>query len=370
MKNEIVKVDPKEFGLTDETAKNIRAQFEPMLKKMEELEDEFNKIVKMPIDDIDTVLAAKELRKKYVKVRTGTAEIHKQQKSFYLNGGRFVDGWKNAQIFASAGKEEALEAIEKHRENMEIERIRVLCFERKEALRLYVEDVDSLTINFGAMESDVWDAYLSAKIKEHKELVEAEEEAKRLEELRLEAERLEAEKQRVENERLKAEVAAREKIRAERSKVLQPYLMFTRDYNETLDLSEEDFKAILVIVKMTAELQWAKDKKTADEAAKEKAAAEAKLKKEREEADRLRKELEEQKRLADLEQKRLADLEQKRLADLEAAKAAPDFEKMMILAERIAKTELPAVESEEAKRVLANVQALLNKIHDYIVSKC
>ena len=38
---DIIKIDPKEYGLTDQTAKTIRMQFEPMLQKMEELETEF-----------------------------------------------------------------------------------------------------------------------------------------------------------------------------------------------------------------------------------------------------------------------------------------------------------------------------------------
>lgn len=31
--NELVKINPSEFGLTDETAKNIQSQFEPMQNK-------------------------------------------------------------------------------------------------------------------------------------------------------------------------------------------------------------------------------------------------------------------------------------------------------------------------------------------------
>ena len=32
---DIIKIDPKEYGLTDQTAKTIRMQFEPMLQKMD-----------------------------------------------------------------------------------------------------------------------------------------------------------------------------------------------------------------------------------------------------------------------------------------------------------------------------------------------
>ena len=130
-----------------------------MLDKMIELEKEFNEITKLPIEEKSTSLKAKELRLKYVKVRTGTADIHKQQKAFYLAGGRFVDGWKNAQLFASQGIEEKLEEIEKYAENTERQRIAQLQSEREGALTQYeVENISSL--NLGLMSDDVWKSFL------------------------------------------------------------------------------------------------------------------------------------------------------------------------------------------------------------------
>jgi len=85
MKTEdLVKVNPSEFGLTSETAKNIQDQFAPMLEKMVQLEDEYNTILSLDIEDVETAKKAKELRNRYVKIRTATAEIHKQQKALYL----------------------------------------------------------------------------------------------------------------------------------------------------------------------------------------------------------------------------------------------------------------------------------------------
>jgi colicin import membrane protein len=214
---ELVKINPQEFGLTDETAKNIQSQFQPMLEKMVELETEFNHVLSLPVEETQTSKIAKELRLKYVKVRTATAEIHKSQKAFYLNGGRFVDGWKNAQLFASQGKEEKLEKIEKHFENLERERKENLHNERVNLIREYVEDTTAL--NFRDMESDVFEAYFSTKKKAYEDRKEAERlaEEKRLAEAKAEAERIEA--QRIENERLKKEAEIREaQIKAEREK--------------------------------------------------------------------------------------------------------------------------------------------------------
>src|SRR5690606_859785 len=114
---QLVKVDPKEYGIEESKAKEIELQFRTMLDKMVELENEFNEVIKMPLDE-SGIEAAKTLRLKYVKVRTGTAAIHKTQKAFYLAAGRFIDGWKNTQLFASQGKEDALMAREKHFENL------------------------------------------------------------------------------------------------------------------------------------------------------------------------------------------------------------------------------------------------------------
>lgn len=207
--SEIVKINPSEYGLTDQTAQNIASQFQPMLDKMVEMEKEFNKVIALPIDSPLTAKAAKELRNRYVKLRTATADIHKEQKAFYLNGGRFVDGWKNAQIFASQGKEETLEKIEKYLENLEKQRIAALNAQRVELVRPYVEDVSNLTA-LHVMENDVFDAYLAAKKTAYNDRIETE---RIVAEQKLAKEREELaarEAQRLENERLKAEAQARE----------------------------------------------------------------------------------------------------------------------------------------------------------------
>jgi hypothetical protein len=185
MSTEIVKIDPREFGLTDQTAKNIKDQFLPMLTKMEELEEEFNEIVSLPIEDKETQNRAKELRNRYVKIRTGTDKIHKTQKEFYLKGGKFVDGWKNAQRLASHSKEERLKEIEEYEIRLEAERVQKLNEDRLVKVAAYVDDTQGLEL--GSMPQDVFDAYLAGKKRMFAERQEAEAEAKRLEDVRLKA---------------------------------------------------------------------------------------------------------------------------------------------------------------------------------------
>jgi len=347
MENEIVKVDPKEFGLTDETAKNIRTQFEPMLKKMEELEDEFNRIVKMPIDDIDTIFAAKELRKKYVKVRTGTAEIHKQQKSFYLAGGRFVDGWKNAQLFASNGKEETLEAIEKHQENMRRKMIEDKRDARLAELTPYITDISTVDISsLGTLPDDIWEAYLKGKKQSHADMLEAERIAEEEQMAQLQREEEAREAQRLENIRLKEEAEAREaELKAE------------REANEARE------KAI----REEAERKLEKEREAVR---KEAAKKEADAKKEREEAERKLRIQQEETARVERELQAKLDAEEKANRDADEAKRkaqeAPDKEKLEKLAKMLETMAMPSVGSDNAKKITAGVAILLAKVSKYI----
>ena len=198
--NEIVKVDAKQYGLEESKAREIEAAFIPMISKMQELETEYNDILALDIDET-TCEKAKALRLKYVKVRTGTAEIHKERKSFYLAGGRFVDGWKNAQLFASQGLEENLLSIEKHYENIEKERIEKIGTAR--IIELNSLGCDVIPQGIGTMDGDVYGNYIKGikLVKEETEKAEKKAEQDRIETDRKERE--ERERIRKENEELK-----------------------------------------------------------------------------------------------------------------------------------------------------------------------
>ena len=181
---DIIQLNPAEYGLQENKAKEIANMFKPMLDKMVELETEYNEIVKLEINP-ETCDKAKELRLRYVKVRTGTAAIHKELKNFYLQGGRFVDGWKNAQLMASQGIEEKLMNIEKHFENIEKERIAKLQAER--ALELTKYEFEPIPNNIGEMSDAIWGNFIAGAKLAYDNKIEAERKA---EADRLEAERL------------------------------------------------------------------------------------------------------------------------------------------------------------------------------------
>lgn len=328
----IVKINPEEFGLTSETAKNIESQFLPMLQKMTELEAEFNEVVKLPIEDFDTSKKAKELRNKYVKVRRATAEIHKAQKQFYLNGGRFVDGWKNAQLFASQGKEEKLMEIETYAQRVEAERIRTLQEARLTEITPYIEDVDQISINFGLMEDDVWDAYFFKKKKDFEEMESAK---KKAEEDRI------LEEKRIESERLQKEARRQKHIKRE---------FEVRDYGRFFDwdssheeTSDEDFQILIANAKKAKSEYDAEQEKIRLENERLKIEAQKRAKEEakkQSEIDRLNAEIEAEKKRKEAEElAKKKEAEEKERIEKEAKKA-PDIDKIKSAISKLSMPEL------------------------------
>lgn len=184
----LVKVDNKEYGVEETKALEIQGIFKPMIDKMVELEAQYNALLKLPINE-DTAKKARVLRLEYVKTKTGTAQIHKKLKNPYLKMGQFLDNWKSTQKTASEGMEQKCLTIEKHFENIEIERIEKLQESRASELEQY--EVATIPQNLGEMKDDVWSSFLTGSRVNFEEKKEAE----RLEAERLERERLEAEKQ-------------------------------------------------------------------------------------------------------------------------------------------------------------------------------
>ena len=262
---ELVKIKASDFGLEESKATEISDMFKPMLEKMTGLEDEFNEVIKLEISEPGTSAKAKALRLKYVKVRTGTAEIHSKLKKFYLLGGRFVDGWKNAQLMASQGNEDRLQSIENHQQILAKEKADKLQSER--AAKIEKLGVEIPPLNLGRMPDDVWAAYYLGTKTNYEAQIAAE---KKVEEDRIakeKAEKEERERIRKENERLKKEADERErsaKIEADK-----------REKAEKDRLIREE-----------------KERKAAEEKAqKERDAYELKLKAEREEKEKVEAEL-------------------------------------------------------------------------------
>lgn len=264
---ELVKISAKEFGIPENKAKEISKMFKPMLDKMVALENEFNEIQQTNMSP-ELCKKARELRLRYVRVRTGTAEIHKELKDFYLKGGRFVDGWKNAQLMASQGVEKKLSEIENYYELQEQKRISDLQEER--AAELEEIGSDFIPDNLGTMEPKIWENYLLGQT-----------EAIRI---RKEAE-TKAEIERIEKER-------REKLHEERKNQILDLWSFVPDDRKDEDLSVympgawDDFVNNLKKNKAKHERKQEEIRLENERLRKERVKAELKLKKEKEQLDK------------------------------------------------------------------------------------
>ncbi len=328
----IVKVNASDYGLDSTKAQEIESMFTPMLEKMKALEGEYNQILKLEISP-ETCAQAKELRLKYVKVRTATAEIHKNLKDFYLKGGRFVDGWKNAQLFASQQIEETLKKIETHYEILEAERKEKLKTERTALIQQYVQDVN--TFMLAEMSEDAFQLLLAGSKHQYEMRIAAE---KKAEEDRIAREKAEAEEReriRLENIRLKAEADKKQaELEAERKAVR---------------LAQEKRDAELALERAEAE--------------KKRNQLELQARKEREERERIEAQL---KAKQDAERKAEAARIANEKAEAKRLKLAPDKTKLLNFAQAINDLLRPEVKSIEAADIASKANIKLFEVTAYI----
>lgn len=161
--------------VTETKANELNALFAPMTKLMAEYEDEFNEITSGPISPA-VVVKAKELRLKYVKVRTGTAKVHKGAKAYHLAAGKVVDNFKSTQLFAGGSNEEKLKEIETFFIRREETKIEVIRSERMDLL--LAENIGYEPDALGHMEDELFQALLTLTRNKRLDAIQAEEDAR------------------------------------------------------------------------------------------------------------------------------------------------------------------------------------------------
>lgn len=216
---EIIQVNPTEFGIEESKATELIGNLPQIKGERQILEQMYEQVILLDIEDKNTSKKAKELRLKIKENRTKGIEVwHKTSKDFFLKGGQFVDAIKRLEIAVNQRMEENLEQIEKHFEIKEAKRKQELSELRIAELELYSEFVP-MGINFGELSDEEYLKIFNGSKLQYEAKLEAD---KKAEEQRIAQEKEEAEareQQRLENERLKAEAEKREKeIEAERKK--------------------------------------------------------------------------------------------------------------------------------------------------------
>lgn len=314
-----VQLATKQLGMPLTEAGNLFAPFAPLYADASALLAESKAIAKPK--------AAREMRLKLVKARTAIAKAKDAAKADILRNGKAIDGFNNIAKAMIEPEEERLEAIEKEEERAIAAAKEKLKAERTKVLSEL--GVDCAFYNLGEMPEAAFVQLVEQTKLAAEAKAKAEADAK--EAARIAAEKAEAE--RVAKE--KSDREERERMRAENAR-----LKAERDAAESAAKVERERVA----------------KEAAEAAAKAKAerdAIEAKAKAEREEIEaKAAQERAKREALESAERERIA-AEAKRQADeasaAKKAAAAPDKAKLEVLAELIAKIEVPTLTSEAGK---------------------
>lgn len=298
MKNNqlVVLVDAKEFGIEESKALQVAQAFTTELAELALLDVQFNEISVQEITP-ELVKQARELRLKYVKKRTTIAKIHKSEKEFYLATSKFIDALKNKATAPIEIKEEKLQSVELHFENLEKERIKKILIERTELLQPF--NLDLTGIDLANMQNDVFEAYFAMVEKKHFEKIEAEKQA---------------ELQRLEQERLN-------KLIAQRKLEIAPYFQFYTEQTDLESYSDIEFSNLILSLqnaKSDYELEQAKIKTENERLQKQADELALKLENDRKESERKAKAIEEENK------KKLAKSEALRKKQADEMKAIQD----------------------------------------------
>jgi colicin import membrane protein len=328
----IVKVI-EESGLVPTSADALRLAFEPIFDKARALVAESAEIVVTDATQVSAMKAAKAHRLVLMKHRVACDKLRKDLKEDSLNYGRAVQSAYNVIASIIEPEEARLEEAEKFAERAEAARQEGLRKSRTEALAPYA--IDASIYPLGTMTDAAFGQLLEGTRLAHEARIEA---AKKAEEDRIAREKADAEERarvKAENEKLRAEAEAREaEARAERLRL-----------QALADVERQKAAAA-----MEAEKEKARKEREASEAAakaeREKAAAEIRK------ANEAR---------AAAEAKVKAEAEAKAKAEAEAAKAvkkaaaAPDAEKLRVLADAFRQVHMPRVSSPEAEAFIQQI---------------
>lgn len=159
---QLATIQPTDYGLSTEKAQNISMRFSPKELEFNVLVQRYNTILTMDLDE--ALNDALSLKKDYLAIEKSINEIHKAEKDFYLNGGRFVDAQKNRFIVHITEHKKKLDEIIKYKELQKKAELKAIADARHLELNKYMSD--SSHIDVSSMSEEVYQAFLSVKIKE------------------------------------------------------------------------------------------------------------------------------------------------------------------------------------------------------------
>lgn len=218
-------------GVSPEKSAQIKSIFNPMTKMLEGIEQQYNQVIAEFNNDAttDTTVKARILRLNIAKVRIAAEKARKSEKEQYLRAGKAIDGFSNILKFAITEKEEKLKEIENYSENLEKQRLKELQSKRELLIFEYIDNGHE--INLSAMETDVWESYLSTKKNNYRDKIEAEKQAEQIRQ-KQEDERIDALKKAREEELKRAKIEAKKNAERERDKAIQEEIKAKKELEE------------------------------------------------------------------------------------------------------------------------------------------
>ena len=300
--------------LPTEKQKDIQKIFNLVFDGTEEMRLAVSELVVKDENDVENISKAESFRKEAKAKKVASKKLFDECRSIVQSKKAEFDLEDKLYLKCQQTADLILKSIEQMAEEkantpvrIAMERHAAMVKERSIKVSEYQEPRES---DFANMSEDVFNNYLSGLKATYIAKIEAERKA---EEERIAKEKAEAEaieQQRLENERLKAEAEKREKeiqaerkanelklaeerakieaeatrlneIKQKRSKELQPYIVFIRDYNSLINKSESEYQAEFSDIKKGAKDHWEfEESERAKELEKAKANAEreAKLK--------------------------------------------------------------------------------------------
>jgi colicin import membrane protein len=340
-----------ESGLILTEAEEIKQSYLPFFEQMAEIKELAKKINFENPTELDEKIA-RELRLRTQKIRTGSEQVKDSRKKIHMLKANVEQGAWNLIKATCQLDEETFAQVEKARERKETARKAALKIEREGLIAEYCDD--ATLFNLGEISEDQFTSLFNGLKLAHVAKLEAELQAEKDRAAKEKAEAEEKARVKAENEKLKAENEAKEKL--------------LKEQQAKAEKEKKALEAKAKAEKDKADAILAEQKKQAEEKAKkEKAIADAKLKEEREAKEKLESELKAKKEAEELaEKERLAELAKQEEIKAQA-ELMPDKEKLLDFANEVLPfLKLPDVKSAKAKKITANVRALLEKIQIYI----
>ncbi len=347
--------------VAEETKKSLLDNFQDLFKQTQEWKEKAEALVVTSPDQKEDIKNAGIARKALKNIRVEVEKKRKELKEESLRKGQTIDAIAKILTNEIIPSEEHLEKQEKFVELLEAKLKAELKAERLELLQPYgfVDGGFSLDL----MDEDTFQNLLAGTKKAFEDRIEAEKKAEADRIQKENDERIDRERIKAENEKLKTEAEAKEKIRSQRNAELRPYIIFIRDYNGMLEMSEEQYQKELSDIKVGAQQHYEYEAKENARKQQEQVDLEAKFIAEQKEKLRIERELQDKK---DAELK----AEQAKQAEIEADLSKGDKQKFDDLIKDMESLLTKyTFKSKKYKTIQSNVNELINKTINYAISK-